>query len=209
MATYSWNSFTIQEPSTCDVDYVTMDSVLQSRFTGAIQTVHRSSGHWVMRCTWTNILGEERAKLLAFLLRVNGTEHRVRMPFFGQKQRGDLGGSPVVDGAGQTGTSLNIRGCDPSVTNWMRVGDVFRYDNALRVATTDADSDGTGDATITFVPPIRTSPADGVALQTAASITGIMALTSAVPMGNVASMRQSNGDLYSTIQADFIDDVTA
>ena len=101
---------------------------------------------------------------------------------------GAQGGTPVVNGASQTGSSLVIDGASNSITGWILKGDVFtiagvyavnpmskatRADLQQFVATADAASDGAGNVTIAISPPITASgsyqtvsgsPADNVAI---------------------------------------------
>lgn len=82
---------------------------------------------------------------------------------------GPLGGSPVVNGAGQTGASLITNGWTAAAANRLKKGDVFTIANvnavnpqnrqstgALRqfVVTADVSSDGSGNATIPIFPAI-------------------------------------------------------
>lgn len=82
--------------------------------------------------------------------------------------RGAFGGTPVVDGAGQTGTTLNVRGASISITNWGRKGDPFLIagNNKVYRLTQNANTDGTGDVTLTFQPELIIAYADGAALTT-------------------------------------------
>jgi hypothetical protein len=82
---------------------------------------------------------------------------------------GPLGGSPVVNGAGQTGASLITNGWTAAAATRLKKGDVFTIANvnavnpqnlqstgALRqfVVTADTSSDGSGNATIPISPAI-------------------------------------------------------
>lgn len=86
---------------------------------------------------------------------------------------GALGGSPVVSGANQTGSSLAISGATATITNWALKGDVFtvgtganatnavnpqNYRNTTQlqqfVVTANANSDGGGLVTLSIYPPM-------------------------------------------------------
>lgn len=101
---------------------------------------------------------------------------------------GALGGTPLVDGASQTGSSLSTKGWSDSVTGLLNVGDVFTITGVHAVnpksrqstgqlqcfvVTAAASSSSTGTATIDIYPAITTtgayqtvdaSPADGAAI---------------------------------------------
>lgn len=76
-------------------------------------------------------------------------------------------GSPVVDGANQTGTSLNIRGLTPGYEFkegfWLSIlagsGQYF-----LHNVRGDVTADGLGDATITIEPALRVLFPDGAVI---------------------------------------------
>ena len=82
---------------------------------------------------------------------------------------GPLGGSPVVNGANQTGSSLVTNGWTASAANRLKKGDHFTIANVYAVnpqsrtsttqlqqfvVTADTASDGSGNATIPIYPPI-------------------------------------------------------
>ena len=83
---------------------------------------------------------------------------------------GALGGTPLVNGASQTGTTLNIDGATISGTDFLKKGDVFTIANVFSVnprtyqttgmlqhfvVTADVDSDGAGLVVLTISPEIN------------------------------------------------------
>jgi len=74
----------------------------------------------------------------------------------------DTPGTPVVDGAAQTGEALNVTGLPTSVTGYLLEGDYIQLGTGitarLKKVLDDVDSDGSGDATMNLWPPIRTAP---------------------------------------------------
>jgi hypothetical protein len=84
-----------------------------------------------------------------------------------QTQRGVGGGAPLVNGASQTGSSINVDGAPNSVT-FLRAGDFVRL-GALAYAqqlTADAVTNGSGQVALSLKPPIVSgnSPADNAAV---------------------------------------------
>jgi len=69
---------------------------------------------------------------------------------------GTYGGTPLINGAGQTGNSIIIDGADVSVTNWARDGDLIKFAGLqlLYDVIADANSDSGGNVTLTIHPPI-------------------------------------------------------
>ena len=105
---------------------------------------------------------------------------------------------PLVDGAGQTGASLLVKGCTPSTTV-LTDGDFFSigtgFETRLYRVDQDIVSDETGAATVTFFPALRISPADESPLELA-SPSVLLRLTRPVP----ADIRPA--DIYRfTVQA--------
>lgn len=87
---------------------------------------------------------------------------------------GAYAGTPVVNGAGQTGSSLVTNGWSNSITGLLNVGDVFTVVGVFAVnpknrqstgslqnfvVTAKASSDGSGNSTISIYPAITTSGA--------------------------------------------------
>lgn len=101
---------------------------------------------------------------------------------------GKLGGTPLVNGAAQTGASLATKGWTASIAGILNVGDVFTVTGVHAVnpksrqstgqlqcfvVTSVASSDSSGDSTVAIYPAITTtgayqtvdaSPADGAAI---------------------------------------------
>jgi hypothetical protein len=102
------------------------------------------------------------------------------LPGSGLAANGAGGGTPLVDGGSQSGTSLNTDGWSASVTGVIKAGDCFTIANVdvLFRATADANSGaGTGDTTISIEPPILAGspPVDGSALTIAsANLTAVI-----------------------------------
>lgn len=74
-------------------------------------------------------------------------------------------GTPVVNGASQTGGTLAIDGLPASATNYLKAGDYIQLGSGatsqLYKVLTDASSNGSGEATLDIWPNLRSSPADG------------------------------------------------
>jgi hypothetical protein len=121
---------------------------------------------------------------------------------------GALGGTPVVDGANQTGTSINTRGWSNSISGLLNVGDVITYPSVFmvnpqsrqstgvpfaQVVQATAASDGSGLCTLSLYPALvpsgqyqncTASPADGALI----SVNGVAAAGQSAIAG--ASSRQ-------------------
>ena len=75
------------------------------------------------------------------------------------------GGSITVNGAGQTGSTLNVSGGPVSTTDWLRQGNIIKWagDQLVYDVNVDVNTNGHGDAAIPIPPPLFTgqSPAGG------------------------------------------------
>jgi hypothetical protein len=78
--------------------------------------------------------------------------------------QGSGAGTPLVNGAGQKGFTLNTKGWTPGASgvllpdDWLQIG--YRLYSNLALA----NADGSGNATLSIWPSLRESPADGDAL---------------------------------------------
>lgn len=138
--------------------------VFQSPLTGSIQTLDRGGLKWEAQYTFTNIRGDDRANLIGTLAALRAQANRLRVPIYDNAKRGAYGGTPLVDGASQTGNSINLKGLSISITQWIRKGDYISIDvngeHELKMATADSSSGGTGLIEVFFEPRLRTSPLD-------------------------------------------------
>lgn len=66
------------------------------------------------------------------------------------------GGSPLVNGASQTGSSIVIDAGPTSITNWLRDGDIIKFSSLQLIydVTANVNTDSGGNATIPIHPPI-------------------------------------------------------
>jgi hypothetical protein len=77
-------------------------------------------------------------------------------------------GTPVVNGASQTGQSLTVDGLPASATGYLLAGDYIQLGGGssatLHKVLQNVDSNALGQATIELWPYVRTSPADGATI---------------------------------------------
>jgi len=140
-----------------------------SPFSLAVQTQVWPGQMWLSdlvlpRMTRAN--GEAWASAFASL---NGAEGSLLIGDTANKTpRGVATGTPVVNGASQSGYNLNTRGWSNSITGILKAGDWVQLGTGatarLYKNIFDVNSGGTGLATLTLWPSLRSSPADGEAL---------------------------------------------
>lgn len=77
-------------------------------------------------------------------------------------------GTPVVNGADQSGNTLSIAGLPADATGYLLAGDFIQLGSGastrLHMMMDDADSNGSGEADLLIWPNLRESPADGAAI---------------------------------------------
>jgi hypothetical protein len=99
----------------------------------------------------------------------------------GATARGAATGTPLVNGASQTGGSLVIDGATNSVTGWLKAGDYIQLgtgsSSRLHKVLADADSSAGGAVTLDIWPHIRVAPADNATV-TVSSAKGLFRLSS-------------------------------
>lgn len=107
--------------------------------------------------------------------------------------RGVATGTPLVNGASQTGSSLITDGWTVSVTGIMKRGDILKLNGHSKVymVTDDANSNASGQATINISPALIVSPADNESV-----IVNSVPFTVTVD-GEVTGYQAVPGGLYS------------
>lgn len=163
MTTYAFPSVV---PTNTEIKLESNTGAFVSPYTGSTQTFDRGGERWLLTLNFESLVTDNRAVMQAFLARLNGQQHRFTIENHANPARGAFGGTPLVSGAAQTGSSIDIDGASTSVTNWIRAGDYFSVDGALKVCTVDADSSGGGLVTINFSPRIQVAPADNAPIIT-------------------------------------------
>ncbi len=200
MTTYAWPSIT---PTRSRLVYRSGVAMFQAR-SGAIQKQQQMPDHWALVLELDNLSGADRAALQAFLLKVGAGDHNFTVQDHSYTRRGSGAGTPLINGASQTGNSIVTDGWTNSATGVLLAGDLIQVRNQLVMVTTaSVDANGSGQATIDVVPAVRIAPSDNSAIVTATP-TGIFKLTSPE-----IGWAQGPGPVFSDFVAEFIEDVTA
>lgn len=119
--------------------------------------------------------------VLAAFLSLRGKEGSFLLPAPNPSVRGVGGGTPVVNGGSQTGLVLAVSGAPLSTTGWLKAGDWIQLGSGstarLHKVLVDANTDGSGNATLDIWPRLRSSPANGATV-TIANCVGLFGLVS-------------------------------
>lgn len=123
--------------------------------------VNRPGSRWRMGFTYPPMLPDVSRKFVARLVRAKRDGVRITLPLIVPQ---GLAGSPVVDGAGQAGTALALRGLAPAYIAregfWLNVVEADGTSYLHKVFETGV-ADGDGKVTLEIDPPLRAPFADG------------------------------------------------
>ena len=143
------------------------NQVFESPLSKHIQVAELTGARWYGTFNLPPMAKANALEYIGFLQRLQGRVHS----FYGydanhRSPSGTIAGSTLlVDGASQTGTSLNLDGGANS-TLVLKAGDFFSVNNELKMITTNATTDSSGDVTVNFVPSLRSSPSNNAVITT-------------------------------------------
>jgi hypothetical protein len=185
--TYPFTLPVSQGFTSVDIRPVSVVGMFASEFTGTQQTYAHPGQFLTASVSFPPMKREDAAGIVAALMSTQGTRGTF---YFGDPQwtspRGIGTGTPLVSGASQTGQDLITDGWTISQTGIMKAGDWVQVGSGstqqLCMVLADADSDGSGNATLSLFPRIRTAFADNTSL-TVSSPTGVWRLMQAIDFG--------------------------
>jgi hypothetical protein len=151
--------------------------VARSPYTFQTQVQEFNGQSWGADVTFPEMTRADAEEFNSFLLSLMGQKGT----FFlgdplGQQARGVASGSPLVKGASQTGNQLITDGWTNSTTGILLAGDYIQIGLRLYKILKDADSNGSGEATLDIFPRLAESPADNDTIITDSCV-GIFRLT--------------------------------
>jgi len=199
MATFSFPNIT---PATNTFELVSNTRTYQSPLTNAVQTASRKGSLWKASMQFNNLSGDDRKVMQAFLVKLNGQQHRFTLQDHSHTPRGAGGGTLRVNGASQSGTTLVCDGATASVTNYLRAGDYISFNNELHMVVADADSDASTNVTLSIAPPIRKTPADDTIVDYTIPVLGVFMLAGPASWNTTI-------DIHSSFNIEAVEDVLA
>ena len=160
----------------------TVVGISASPFTGQQQVYKHQGQWWEAEVSLPPMKRADAEQVVAFLLKMNG---QYATFLLGDKPatstRGIGTGTPLVNGASQTGSELVTDGWTTSTTGILKAGDWIQLGSGsttrLYKVLDDVNSDGSGNATINIFPDLRSSPADDAAI-TVSNTQGLWRLAS-------------------------------
>ena len=135
----------------------------RSPFTFVGQAFAYSGQMWTADVSLPNMKRQDAEYWVTFLLSLRGQYGTFLLGDpLGATPRGVATGTPIVNGAGQTGGELDITGATTSTTGWLLAGDYIQLGSSgtstLHKVLADANSDGSGNVTVDIWPHLRTAP---------------------------------------------------
>ena len=199
MTTFAFPSIT---PATNTFELVSNTRTYQSPLTNAVQTASRKGSLWKASLQFNNLSGDDRKVMQAFLVKLNGQQHRFTLQDHSHTLRGAGGGNLVVNGASQSGTTLVCDGATANVNNYLRAGDYVSFNNELHMVVADTNSDGSGNVSIAIAPPIRKSPPDDTIVDYTEPVQGVFMLAGPASWNTTI-------DIHSSFTIEAVEDVLA
>ena len=199
MTTFAFPSIT---PATNTFELVSNTRTYQSPLTNAVQTASRKGSLWKASLQFNNLSGDDRKVMQAFLVKLNGQQHRFTLQDHSHTLRGAGGGTLRVNGASQSGTTLVCDGATASVNNYLRAGDYISFNNELHMVVVDANSDASGNVSLSIAPPIRKTPADDTIVDYTVPVVGVFMLAGPASWNNTV-------DIHSSFNIEAVEDVLA
>jgi len=173
-------SFPRSLPTVTGIANITLRAVNQTAMTMSPftykQQIHNHAGQrWEAEVQLPPMRYDKAEEWIAWLLSLNGRAGTFLMGDPNRcTARGALGGTPLVNGAGQTGSSISIDGCSSNVTGWMKAGDYIQLGSAstatLHKVLQDADTNGNGEVTLDIWPNIISAPTNNASVITSNTV---------------------------------------
>lgn len=183
-------SYPLSLPST-NIQRVTLSSssavaISRSPFSFTAQVQQFTGQLWNAEVTLPPLARADAEPWIAFLLKLNGTQGTFLLGDpAGKTARGAATGTPLVNGASQTGQSLVTDGWTSGVTGILKAGDFIQIGQRLYKVLNDVNSNGSGQATLDIFPRLRESPADNAAIITSNTVGLFRLASNTVPVYNV------------------------
>lgn len=138
-------------------------AVSRSPFSLISQVQQHAGEGWLLNVQLPPMTRADAAPWIAFLAKLRGKRGTF---YYGSYLQGTIrglgGGTPLVNGASQSGYTLAVDGCTNSA-GFLKEGDFFSIDSSLYMNLTDVSANGSGQCTLDIWPRLRTH-ADNTAL---------------------------------------------
>lgn len=157
------NLFPDLEPSRSGFTLIPATKVIESPYNLVEEIWEEPGDKWHITLNFAFLTKAEGRLLRSHLIALRGQSGMTFIEDAAHENAGSWSGVPVVDGNGQYGISLNVRGFAASQLV-AKAGDRFQLGNRLHELTEDVNSNGSGMATLYFQPEIITPTSDAAPL---------------------------------------------
>ena len=145
---------------------VNQSAISASPFTYKQQVHNHTGERWEAEVSLPPMKRTDAEQWIAWLMSMGGMSGTFLMGDpLGCTARGAASGTPIINGAGQTGATVAVDGCTASITGWLKAGDYIQLGGGssatLHKVLQDADSNAAGQASLDIWPALRSSPTDG------------------------------------------------
>jgi len=146
--------------------------VTESIYTATQQVYQYSGEYWEVDLSMPPMRTATARAFVAFLVSLRGQYGSFYLGDFDARvplgTASSSAGTPLVNGASQTGNTLICDGAPNSQTGYLKAGDYIQLGSGstqrLHMVTADSNSDGSGNFTLAIEPALRESPANNLAL---------------------------------------------
>lgn len=140
--------------------------MFESPLNRTVQTVELPGARWILNFEWRSISHADARLIKVFLAKLRGMSGSFyAYDYAHQIPSGTANSSAcLVKGANQTGTSLATDGWTANQSSLFLPGDYFGVNNELKLVTSVCASNASGESTLIFEPPLRSSPADNAVI---------------------------------------------
>lgn len=161
MTTIAWPTLT-RKHSSCEWQLITKTLDTVSPFDMSGQEQEYVGARWGAVIEYLLVTDADVQAMIAFLAKLRGSANRTNLYHLDRpRSKGAWTGTPLVKGAGQTGTSILTDGWGTGST--VKAGDMVGIGTQLHVIVANAAEAG-GEITLTVEPPRRAAPADNAAV---------------------------------------------
>lgn len=163
-------------PSKSQITSQNAVAVTESPFTFEEQVFQHPGARWKIALTFPSMKRSVAEGFVAAMTSLNG---RVGTFLYGDMDatapQGVATGTPLVNGANQTGNTLNTDGWSHNVGGILKAGDMFDIGSGslrrMHKVLQTANSDSLGQSALTIWPPLRYSPADNTPINLVRTMT--------------------------------------
>ena len=189
------------DPSEIIIESTSIVAMVASIYTGKQEVQAQQGDYWEATIKLPQMIRAEAEEWIADLLSLKGMLGTFWLPVYeGKTPRGSVAGTPQVDGAGQTGETLNTKLWTPSTANVLMKGDYIQLDNHFYKCLTNVDSDAGGLAVVELNHRLRVSPSDSTSLITS-NCKGLFRLKDNTTKFTVGAFTMYKGFSFSAIEA--------